>query len=340
MYEELVLKIAKTIGVPVNPSLNTPVEVSALANLDEAEPGEHVYRYDAQDTDADEILDVATSTGVITAVKTSPVADTLLTFKHLNSKKQYVLVPDVMDSPDTTIFSRKKERIIGALDKLELRMILNAIIDGKTPGMVGGTHALEDAIAAVLPESADDIYDIIFAMKHAVEDYGNDYLLLCGSTIKEKIDTYDKDYADTWNYNVGLLAKLKELGIDVMKIFGTVKWTGGAHNIGSGGYADDSAVTALLDANKMIFMARNTRIGMGKPITFVRRKISPAIAKMMGAEIDAKTYRAIFVDPAPTQVAGTEVLGFGVYGYESIIWFCNLPNAIIKSGDLSSYLHA
>lgn len=334
---DIVLELSKLIGEPINPSLNNPVEITAMADVSTAEPGEKVWRYDAYDTDPDQILDVDTTNGAITLVKRTPMSDTQLTFKGLNSNLEWVLVDAVLSSPDVNVLGRKKARISSAMDKLELRCILNAILDGKTPGMVGGTHAMEDAVQTPSLASGDDLYDIIIKMKHQVEDYGDNYLFLAGSTIKEKIDTFDKDYAGSFNYNVTLNAKLKELGIDIMKVYGTVKWTGGLHNIGSGGYADDSSVTALLNATKAILIARNSRITDGKPIKFVRRKINADIAKLMGAEVD-KAQRALIVNPTPINNAGTNTLGYGVYGYESIVWAITNAYAISKTGDLTAYL--
>jgi energy-converting hydrogenase Eha subunit A len=338
--ENIVLELSKLIGQPINPSLNVPVEMSEIANEDTAEPGEKVFRFDAYDTDADQILDVEAD-GRITPVARTPIADTQLTFKGLNSQLEYVLVDAVLAGADTSVLARKKERISAGMDKLELRMILNAINDGKTPGMVGGTHSLEDSVQSPSLASGDDLYDVILKMKHKVEDFGDDFAFLVGSTIKEKIDTFDKDYVGSFQYNVTLSAKLKELGINVTKIFGTVKWTSyttGLHNIGSGGYADDSSATALLGATKAILVARNSRISKGKPIVFVRRKINAEIAKLMGAEVD-KAQRALIVNPTPVNVAGVNTLAYGVFGYESIIWAILNPYAICKSGDLTAYLH-
>ena len=331
------LEISKLIGVPINPSLSVPVEISAIADVSVVEPGEKVFRFDNYDTDVAQILDVDTTNANITAVKRSPVDDTELTFKGLNSQMEYVHIDDVIDSPDLDVLGRKKLRIASAMDKLELRCILNAIIDGKTPGMVGGTHALEDAIPEVSLESGDDLYDVILKMKHQVEDYGDNYVLLAGVTVKEKIDVFDKEKASTFNYSVTLSTKLKELGIDVLKIFGKVKWTGGLHNIGAGGYADDAVATRLLSATKAILVCKNSRIASGKPIIFVRRKISEKIAKLMGAEVD-NAQRASIVVPTPVPVTNTQKLAYAVYGYEKIIWAIVNPYAITKTPDLTDYL--
>jgi hypothetical protein len=337
--EDIRLEIAKLIGEPINPSLNVPVEITTIADTFEADAGEKVWRYDGYDTDVDEILDVEASGRIVPQART-PLSDTQLTFKGLNSMLEYVLVDAVLGSPDTEVLGRKKVRISAGMDKLELRMILNAILDGKTPGMVGGTHDLEDSVQSATLASGDDLYDVILKMKHKIEDYGDNFAFLVGSTIKEKIDTFDKDYVGSFNYNVTLASKLKELGIEVMKIFGTVKWrsyTTGLHNIGSGGYADDSSATVLLNAKKAILVARNSRIAQGKPIIFVRRKIKPEIAKLMGADVD-KAQRALIINPCFINNAGVDTLAYGVCGYESIIWAIVNPYAICKSGDLTAYL--
>jgi len=337
--QNVVLELSKLIGEPINPSLPVPVEISTIADTFEADPGEKVWRFDSYDTDADQILDVETDGRIVPQART-PLSDTQLTFKGLNSMLEYVLVDTVLGSPDTDVLGRKKERIAAGMDKLELRMILNAINDGKTPGMVGGTHSLEDSVQSASLATGDDLYDVIIKMKHKVEDYGDDFAFLVGSTIKEKIDTFDKDYVGSFHYNVTLSSKLKELGINVMKIFGTVKWTSystGLHNLSAGGYADDSAVAALLGSTKAILVARNSRISKGKPIVFVRRRINAEIAKLMGAEVD-KAQRALIVNPTPVNLGGVNTLAYGVYGYESIIWAIVNPYAICKSGDLTSYL--
>lgn len=335
--DNLVLEISKLIGEPINLSLPVPVEISAIADEEIVDPGEKVWVYDAYDTDADEILDINPTTGAITIVKRTPMVDTELTFKGLQSPLEYVLATAVLGSPDTQVLGRKKERISQAMDKLELRCILNAIVDGKTPGMTGGTAVLEDSVQSPSLASGDDLYDVIIKMKHLVEDYGDQYLFLAGSTIKEKIDTYNKDYASTFQYNVDMPVTLKNLGIDVLKIFGTVKWTGGLHNVGAGGYADDSGVTALLNATKAVLIARNSRVASGKPIKFVRRRIPADMAKLMGADVD-KAQRALLVNPMPINNAGVPTAGYGVYALESIIWAITNPNSIVKSGDLTSYL--
>jgi len=306
------LEIAKLIGEPINPELPVPVEIAAIADVDTAEPGEKVYYFASEDSDVDEIYDVDAA-GALTVVKRVPMTDTALTFKGINSKLEYVLVDSVLSSPDVDILARKKAAIARGMDKLELRLILKAITDS------GSVFEAGTAL------SGKDLYDVIMEAKHNIEDYGDQYVLLCGSAVKEAIDNYDKKNAGTFNYNITLSAKLRELGIEVRKIFGKVKTTG------------DGSSAVLLDTNKFILIARNSTIAEGRPLQFVRRRISPDIAKLMGADVD-KAQRALIVNPTPVNVAGTNTLAYGVYGYESMIWAIKNIKAICKSVDLSSIL--
>lgn len=314
MRDGLNLEIAKLIGEPINVQLPVPVELSAIADTFTAEPGEHVWRIQNLDETADVVLDVDAN-GKITVIKRTPLSDVELTFKGLQSKLDYVLVEDVLNKVDTRALARRKEAISRGMDKAELKAILDAILTPTSAvfpaNEVGGF--------AVTVASGDDLYDVILKAKHGVEDYGDNYQMLVGTTVKEKIDTYDKDNVTSFNYNVTLMSRISALGIDTMKIFGKV-----------------SRVTAetevdLMDKKKIILVAKNSRIAEGKPIQFVRRNISAEIATQMGANVDS-AQRAIWVNPVPQYVelsAVTEpVLGFGVHGYESYVMCIKNPKAI------------
>ncbi len=324
------LELAKIIGEPINIQLPIPMELSLIADTFTAEPGEHVWRYSSLDEYADVTLDVNTN-GVITVIQRTPLHDVELTFKGLNSKLDYVLVEDILNKVDTNALARRKAAIARGMDKTELMLILNAI---QTPSAVvtGYNSALNSPLYpsnylqnagpyAVPVASGDDLYDVILKAKHGIEDYADDFVLLAGRTVKEKIDTYDKDHVETFRYNVTLTAKLKELGIEVYKIFGQVS------------YDSPSAEnqTPLLSPTTFILVGRNSRIAEGKPIKFVRRNISPDIAKQMGAEVD-NLQRALIVNPVPVQqvIAGARqsVLAYAIYGYESVIFFISNPLAI------------
>ena len=304
VYNPQQLEIMKYIGEPINNNLPVPVEISEIADYHTVEPGEKTWYYASQDSDDDEIYQVNTSTGALVVVKRSPMDVTELSFQGLNSKKEYVLLDSVMDSPDQQVLGRKKSRLAHALDKLELRLILAAI-------------TASGAVNTVTKDSGEDLYDVIVQAKQGLEDRGDNFILLAGTAVSNKLDVYDKDNASSFNYNVTINEKIAKMGIKVVKIFGSVKYTG------------DDSMTALLAANRFIMVARNSRIADGKPLAFVRRKISPQIAQFMGADVD-NAQRALILDQTPTNVAGTDTLGYGIIAYESIIWAIVSPKGICK----------
>ena len=307
--KNIYMEIAKQIGEPINPQLPVPVELEAIADVYTALPGEKVWRYTGIDSSLDTVLAVD-SNGAITPVKRNPTGDAELTFTGFNSKLEYVLIDDILSETDNTqVLGRRKASITRAMDKRELYSIVTGLL-AKTASLLPGVEPHE-----VVPVSADDLYDVIIAMKHKVEDYGDNFVLLVGSTVKEKIDTYDKDQASTFNYNVTLTQKLKELGMDIMKVFGKVELT------------DGGGETAIMDAKKAILVAKNSRIAEGKPIKFVRRIINAEIANLMGADVNS-AQRALFVNPTPVNLAGVDTLAYGVFGYSSVVMTIGNPYAI------------
>ncbi len=314
MIDEKYLEVGKLLGEPINYQFRVPAEIAEIADIFVVEAGEKVWRYSDVDTNLDTILNVDVN-GAITVVKKTPLDDTELSFQGLNSKMEYVLVEAVLNSPDTQILGRRKESITRGMDKRELKAILDGIIAStRCPSSVN--------VPAVTIATGDDLYDVIMKAKHLVEDYGDNYTLLAGSTVKEAIDNYDKDQASTFNYSVTLNVKLAELGIKVTKIFGKVEVTDGGGEL------------ALLNAKKAILVAKNSRVTEGKPIKFVRRKLNAVIAERMGADVD-NAQRAIIVGQVPTIVSGTNTLAYSVYGYESNIYCITNPKALVNI-DLST----
>jgi len=326
MDKNFTLEISRLIGEPIDTRKPVPFELNAIADISTVEPGEHAWVYSAVDNEAEYIVQVD-GDGVITPVKKSPLGDTELTFRGLNSKLEYVLVNDVLGSPDTQVLARKKEKITRGMDKRELQILLNAIIGGGgTPDFsanvpTSGGVQTDDAV------TGEDLYDAIMSMKHLVEDYGDNYVLLVGNTVKEKIDTFEKENAEAggFTYRISLRDMLRDAGIEVIKVFGKV---------------DSGSDTQILGVNHAILVAKNSRLAAGKPIKFVRRRISPDIAKLMGADVDS-AQRALIVNPTPvlatpssTGATFSNLLAYGVYGYESIVLAITNGLAIVE-GDMA-----
>ena len=297
MEDRADLIIARTIGQPIDPNLQVPVVISEIAEVEFAEAGEEVKYYASYDANVDDVY-TADANGALTIHKLTANAGTTFVFQGLQSKLEHVLFNDVFagaegNKPDTGVLARKKAAITRAMDKEEVRRICAACL-----GLSGQEVAQTTGI---------DLYDLIVGLVHKIEDYGDNYVLLVGSSVKASIDTYDKDNADNFNYKVGLQEYLKNTGITVIKVAGTFTNSSGASQ-------------RMLAANKMILIARDSSIGAKglKPILFVRRKVSPEMVKRAGAEGDMTRWVNVAHDPVITD--GTNnLLAYGVFGFESVI---------------------
>ena len=310
MDRRLDLEISMLLGEPINIQHNVPVAIEEVADTYTAEAGEHVWRIRDLDKTADVCYTIG-SNGVITPVKRTPKTDVLVTFSNLNTPMDYVLVTEVLNSVDTNALAERKAAITRAMDKLELKTLLDGILTPTNTlfpyNEVGGYE--------VTVESGDDLYDVFLKGVHGVEDWGDNYSAMVGKTVKEKIDTYAKDYASTHNYDVNLTGKLAQLGITVRKIFGKV--------------APASEVEVdLLNAKKFVMVAKDSTMSKGKPIQFVRRKINATIAAQMGVEVD-NAQRGILVTDL--------VYGYGVHGFESYVMAVKYPKGIAIA-DLSEII--
>ena len=309
--------IAKVIGQPIDAALPTPVVIAEIANVETAEPGEDVYCWDSDagyDTNSDTLY-TAGDAGEMVSNKKSPVSPSALTFVGLQSDLAYVTVNQVLNSKDQTALARKKAAITRGMDKEEVARLITLLI------------AVDIAKSqTVVLTTGEDLYDGILEMVHKIEDYGDNYVLLCGKTVKEKIDTYDKDHSDNFNYRIGMKETLANLGVKVIKLVGSV------------GMNSAGAYTTLIGANAAIMVALNSQLVAGKPCLFVRRKISPEIAAGMGIEPE-NAVRLVSVAQTPTVINNHKnILGYGVFGYEMVIEAVTNYLATVYCADLVTEL--
>lgn len=316
------LRIAKLIKEPINYQHRIPVAISTICDTYSAEPGEKVFRIRNIDTNVDIVFELA-SDGKLVQVKRTPLEDVQLTFKHYNSKKEYVLVSEMMDTVDTDALAARKRSITRGMDKKELQIITNALV---TP--TDEVYPENDiANAGITVVSGDDIYDCFVRAVHKLEDYGDSYSALVGVTVKEKIDTFSKENATTNYYDVRLKAKITELGVKIHKVYGKV--------------ADSAeSETDLLDKKKFIMIAADSSLEKGKPISFIRRRIPASLAEQMGADVDSAE-RAMFIGKSPESVndsgVSSDILGYSVFGYCSYILCVTNPAGVVV-GDLNSII--
>jgi hypothetical protein len=199
-----------------------------------------------------------------------------------------------LNSKDQTALARKKVAITRGMDKEEVARVLNLIL---------GIPSQEVALV-----SGEDLYDGILKMVHKIEDYGDNYIMLVGSSVKEAIDVYDKVNVDSFHYRIGIKETLANMSIKVIKVPAGAKVR-----------LDGGAYSPILAAHSAIMIALNSQLKLGKPILFVRRKISPEIAQGMGINVD-EAFRLVSVAQTPTVINNSKnILGYGVFGYESLI---------------------
>jgi len=301
------IEVAKVIGQPIDDAFPVPVELAEIADFETAEFGERVYVF-SYDTNTDTVYTAADS-GAVTANKKSPSGTTELTFVGLQSDLAYVTIHELQDAEDQTALARKKVAIGRSMDKEEVKRICDAILalDGETG----------EADLSVSLESGDDVWTAIQKMIDQVSDYADNYVLLAGSNVYNAINKYDRDNVDNFNYKMSISTDLLEKNkVTLVKMIGEIK-------------LDSGSSTVVLHANKAILVGRNSKIkGVGgKPVLFVRRKINPAVAQLMGIAPD-NAQRLITTLGGLQVVSTTNILGYGVIGYEAVI------EAIVRYKDI------
>ncbi len=292
------VEIARIIGSPIDVNLPVPAELAEICNIEPALPvGERVYTFVPDDSNGVDTIYTSGSNGEIVTVKVGLGNVTEIYLSYLQSKLEYVLVQELAESPDQQAFARRKASISRAMDKIELKRVLDLCL------ALDGSTGVPDQ--KVVRATGEDIWDLIVAMVRKVENFGTDYALLAGTTANAEIEDYDKAQVGTFNYKMGIKDMLAEKGIKLIKIVGNIKLDGGSD-------------LPILAVNRMILVARNSQLLSGKPITFIRRQIRDLVANA-GGTVDAKE-RALYVaeTPSPLYNGTTLTHGYGVFGFESL----------------------
>lgn len=281
------------INEPIDPNLRCPVEILDIVNYKESEAGETVeyFASSAQDRGNDAIY-AADANGTLTYEKIGLKSTTALTFVGLQSKLETVLIDEILNSKDQSALAQKKDAIIRAMDSEEVKRIL----------------ALCTAVAGqeVHKTTGMDLLDVIIKMKEKVSNYATEYVLLVAADVMNKIDSYDKDNVATFNYKMGIREVMAQIGI--IKV---VKVLGDSYLAGS--------TTPVLADGKAVLIGRNSALSAGRPITFLRRKFSKEVAELSGAAEGAVRLIEVAKTPIVINAGPANTLGYGVFGYESII---------------------
>ena len=310
--KDVIERAYQLINEPIDPNLDCPVELADIVNYKESEAGETVeyFASSAQDR-AITGLYTADGAGSITYVKVPLKSVTALTFVGLQSKLETVLIDEILNSKDQSALAAKKDGIIRAMDNEEIRRILNL--------------CLAPVSQKITKVAGEDLLDVIIRMKQLISSYSTDYVLLVASDVMDKIESYDKDNVDNFNYKMSIMEELKKLGINkVVKVLGNTDF--------------DDSDEAVLAAGKAILVGRNSNLVKGRPIHFLRRKFAKEVAELSGAGEGAVRLIDIAKTPSVINAAGKNTLGYGCFGYESVIQVLTNYRAVSFSENIIAVL--
>jgi len=311
--KDVIERAYQLINEPIDPNLKVPVELVDIVNYKESEPGETVeyFASSAQDRGADDLY-AASAAGTLTYHKIGLKTVTALTFEGLQSKLETVLLDEILNSKDQSALAAKKDGIIRSMDKEEVRRILALCLAVPSQEIAKAT--------------GEDILDVIIRMKQKVSVYSTNYILLVASDVMDEIEKYDKENVDNFNYKMEILAEIKKLGIEkIVKVIGTVA-VDPATGTDVGG--------DVLAAGTAILIGRDSSLAAGRPITFLRGKFTKEIAELSGAAEGAVRLIDVARTPSVVNGANANTLGYGCFGYESVIQVLTNYRAISWSDDI------
>lgn len=279
------LEIARIIGEPKDPRKPYSNLVSAICEVDSADPEEYVYYFDAlQDTDK---VYVVTSTGAVTQENVSPDTPAALTFFDVVSPEYYIKFIDLAKSKERVI-ARKTQTINRAMNAYENYKVTSLLAAGVQSAnkfdLTSGTTAFN--------------YKNLVDMIDSVKDYADNFTLVAGTTIDKDIVLWDW----TDNKYTSLAAAFKDLNVDVMRINQTV--------------TVDGSSTSVLASTKAYLVGKDSE--MGKPILFVRKKLDSI--KLLGGVLSQNgdmPERLVLASPNPVTITGTaRYLATAITGFE------------------------
>ncbi len=288
-------EIARIIGEPKDPRKPYTDIVAAVCDTQTAEPNEYVYYYDVLN-ETDTVYTI-TSSGAVTSSNVSPDAPTAFTFIDIATPEYYVKITDLASAKEATL-SRKLATINRSLNMYENQYIIS--LASTAAAAASQTHTLT---SATMRFNYANVIDMI----QDVVDYGDNYVLFCGSQIDTDIKKWD------WNDNKyqSMTQAFQDLGIEKIRM-------------GVGDLSVDSATgSRQLTANVAYMIARDTNVG--KPFLFVRKKLNDI--DLLGAAIKQngdRPERLVFASPNPIVASGgtTRYLAVGLTGYEQIVAAC------------------
>jgi hypothetical protein len=282
------LEMAKIFGEPKDPRKPYTLLQTAVCETGSADPSDYVYSFDVL-LDTDKVY-IVTSSGEVTQENVVPDSPATVTFIDVASPEYYVKLTDLASKKED-VFARKTLTINRAMNAYENYLIINAI-----------SGAVQTANQFTLQSGETTFtYDSLIDMLDALQDYGDKFVLIVGSTVAKDIVLWD--YQE--NKYHSLKQALADLGVDIIRVNQTV--------------TIDGASTAVMTATKAYLVATDTEVG--KPILFIRKKLN-SIAMLGGviSENGEAPERLIITSMNPTVVlsGSKRYFAVGVAGFEEV----------------------
>jgi len=305
------LELAKIIGEPKDPRKPYPNLISAICEVDTAEPEDYTYYFDAL-VDTDKIY-IITSNGAVTQENVSPDTPALLSFTDVASPEYYIKLTDYLNRKES-IFARKNATINRAMNSYETYKIIQLLA-----AAASGTGNQTTLGSGYTRFSFPHVIDMI----ESVQDYGDMFKLVVGAQC-------DKDIK-LWNWNDNKYQSVSQAFADLNIEKTRISLAGAAAQFSvdldnSGGVV----ATDILGATKAYLVAADTELG--KPLLFVRKKLDSV--KQLGGvlyENAPAPERLVFTSPNPVSVVGgSRYLAVSITGYEQITAATINPYAIAE----------
>ena len=172
------LEIARIIGEPKDPRKPYSDIVSAVCEVDSADPNEYVYYFDVL-FDTDYVISTIASGTTQTAV--TPDTPSLLSFVDLATNEYYVKLTDLANA---------KERVLGR-KKITINRALNAIETQKVVDLLDAAAIARGNLNDLRSGETTFNYRYVVDMIDQVIDYADKYVLVAGSAIDKDLKLMD-----------------------------------------------------------------------------------------------------------------------------------------------------
>jgi len=272
------IEIARIFGAPIDPRKPLAEVIGLVADIEApASPEEYLFYFDV-DEDVKYVYALAHD-GTVTKVDVTVGTPSTVTFVGIQSPVYMIQIVD-LNNAKFDVIGKKKKAVTRALDCEELYYVLQLL-------WAGTAEANQFDL-----DSGKTYFDFpkLLEMINSISDYGDNYVLITGSTVDN--DIILTDYNE--NKNQSVLTMIDRLKVKVQKVTGT--------------FTLDGESTAIMASDEAILVAVNSLAG--KPVSFGRKNLNQGT--VIDETQDAKERISTVVPAIPKNGEKPSV---GVWGY-------------------------